>query len=60
MSLSDTSVPTPLPVQHVVASLPDGTSMMMRHVVSPGSQPAELVSQQSGCSDKENEGGSCN
>ena len=43
-SLSDTSVPTPLPVQLVLVSLPAGSSMIMRYGASPQSQPAESVS----------------
>ena len=44
VSLSGTNVPTPLPVQLVVVSLPAGTSLMMVHVASPQSQPAGMTS----------------
>ena len=46
-SLSDTSMPTPLPVQLLVVSLPAGTSMMTRHVASQQSQSAESSIQNS-------------
>ena len=44
VSLSNTGVPTPLPVQLVVVSPPAGTSMTTRPVASSLSQSAESVS----------------